>query len=165
MADGSVRVAESAALAEARAKAWATPLEDLHPGDPELFRTNTHWPYFERLRAEAPVHWCKDSEFGPYWSVTRYNDIMAVDTNHGVFSSDAALGGITIRDARPDLRRPSFIAMDPPKHDAQRKTVSPIVSPHNLATMEPIIRERAAKILDALPVGETFDWVAAYPSS
>ena len=36
--------------------------------------------------------------FGPYWSVTKYNDIMAVDTNHGVFSSAAALGGITIRD-------------------------------------------------------------------
>ena len=89
----------------------------------------------------------------------RYNDIMAVDTNHQVFSSDAALGGITIRDARPDLRRPSFIAMDPPRHDVQRKTVSPIVSPANLQTMEPIIRERAAKILDALPRGETFDWV------
>ena len=159
MAEGSVRVAQDAALEEARAKAYATPLEDFHVGDPELFRTNTHWPWFERLRAEEPVHFCKDSEFGPYWSVTRYNDIMAVDTNHGVFSSESALGGITIRDVRPDLRRPSFIAMDPPKHDAQRKTVSPIVSPSNLATMEPIIRERAARILDSLPVGETFNWV------
>jgi len=154
MADGAMKLAD-----EARLRAWSMPLEDMHPGDPELFRTNTHWPYFERLRKEAPVHWCRDSEFGPYWSVTRYNDIMAVDTNHQVFSSEAALGGITIRDARPDLRRPSFIAMDPPKHDVQRKTVSPIVSPTNLHMMEPIIRERAAKILDALPIGETFDWV------
>ncbi len=105
------------------------------------------------------MHYTPDSEFGAYWSVTRYNDIMAVDTNHGVFSSEAALGGITIRDARPDLRRPSFIAMDPPKHDAQRKVVSPIVAPANLAAMEPIIRERAGKILDALPIGETFNWV------
>ncbi|MCI3134463.1 cytochrome P450 [Phenylobacterium aquaticum] len=154
MADGAMKLAD-----EARLRAYSMPLEEMHPGDPELFRTNTHWPYFERLRKEAPVHWCRDSEFGPYWSVTRYNDIMAVDTNHQVFSSEAALGGITIRDARPDLRRPSFIAMDPPKHDVQRKTVSPIVSPTNLHMMEPIIRERAAKILDALPIGETFDWV------
>ena len=154
MADGASTLRD-----QAKAVAYATPLEDLNPGDPELFRTDTHWPYFERLRAEAPVHWCKDSEFGPYWSVTRYNDIMAVDTNHQVFSSDAALGGITIRDARPDLRRPSFIAMDPPKHDVQRKTVSPIVAPQNLALMEPIIRERAGRILDELPIGETFDWV------
>jgi cytochrome P450 len=154
MADGAMKLAD-----EARLRAYSMPLEEMHPGDPELFRTNTHWPYFERLRKEAPVHWCRDSEFGAYWSVTRYNDIMAVDTNHQVFSSEAALGGITIRDARPDLRRPSFIAMDPPKHDVQRKTVSPIVSPTNLHMMEPIIRERAAKILDALPIGETFDWV------
>jgi cytochrome P450 len=159
MADGSIRMAQDAALAAAREQAYATPLADFHVGDPDRFLTNTHWPWFERLRAEAPVHYCPESEFGAYWSVTRYNDIMAVDTNHGVFSSDAALGGITIRDARPELRRPSFIAMDPPKHDAQRKTVSPIVSPTNLATMEPIIRARAARILDQLPIGETFDWV------
>jgi cytochrome P450 len=154
MADGAMKLAD-----EARMRAYSMPLEEMHPGDPDLFRTNTFWPYFERLRAEDPVHWCKDSEFGPYWSVTRYNDIMAVDTNHAVFSSDAALGGITIRDARPDLRRPSFIAMDPPKHDVQRKTVSPAVSPMNLQILEPIIRERASKILDALPRGEAFDWV------
>jgi cytochrome P450 len=146
-------------LQDARRHAYATPLADLNPGDPDLFRTDTHWPYFERLRAEDPVHWCRESEFGPYWSVTKYQDIMAVDTNHQVFSSEAALGGITIRDSRPDVRRPSFIAMDPPKHDVQRKAVSPIVSPGNLALMEPIIRERATKILDALPVGETFNWV------
>jgi cytochrome P450 len=154
MADGSQAIAR-----DARERAYSTPLEDFHVGDPEHFLTNTHGPWFERLRAEEPVHWCRQSEFGPYWSVTKYNDIMAVDTNHGVFSSESALGGITIRDARPDLRRPSFIAMDPPRHDAQRKAVSPIVSPSNLANMEPIIRQRAGAILDALPVGETFDWV------
>jgi cytochrome P450 len=154
MADGSPSIARAA-----RERAYSTPLEDFHVGDPEHFLTDTHGPWFERLRAEAPVHWCRESEFGPYWSVTKYNDIMAVDTNHGVFSSESALGGITIRDARPDLRRPSFIAMDPPRHDAQRKAVSPIVSPANLANMEPIIRERAGRILDALPVDETFDWV------
>jgi cytochrome P450 len=159
MADGSPIIADSQKARAAREQAYATPIEDFHVGDPELFRTDTHWPWFERLRAEDPVHWCKDSEFGPYWSVTRFNDIMAVDTNHAVFSSDAGLGGITIRDARMDLRRPSFIAMDPPRHDAQRKVVSPVVAPHNLAAMEPIIRERAGKILDELPVGETFDWV------
>ena len=154
MADGNVHVREAA-----REKAYSTPLEDFHPGDPELFRTDSHWPWFERLRAEAPVHFCKDSEFGPYWSITKYSDIMGIDTNHAIFSSEAALVGITIRDARPDHRRPSFIAMDPPKHDVQRKTVSPVVSPANLAVLEPIIRERAARILDELPIGETFNWV------
>ena len=145
---------------EARERAYATPLADLHPGDPELFRSFAYHPVFERLRAEDPVHRCRESEFGPYWSVTLFNDIMAVDTNHQVFSSEADRGGISIRSARPQHhRRPSFIAMDPPKHDEQRKAVSPVVAPANLALLEPIIRERVRRIFDALPLGETFDWV------
>jgi cytochrome P450 len=83
---------------------------------------------------------------------------MAIDTNHKQFSSEASLGGITIfGDGKEPL--PMFIAMDPPKHDVQRKAVTPIVSPTNLKRLEPLIRERAAKILDALPVGVEFDWV------
>ena len=85
---------------DARSRAYSMPLEDIHVGDPQLFFSDSHWPYFERLRNEDPVHYCRDSEFGPYWSVTKYNDIMAVDTNHQVFSSDSALGGITIRRLR-----------------------------------------------------------------
>ena len=91
----------------ARERAYSMPLADFDPGDPELFRTDTFWPYFDRLRKEDPVHYCKDSMFGPYWSVTKYNDIMEIETNHAVFSSAASLGGITIRDvaARPAPRK------------------------------------------------------------
>ena len=113
---GTIEQTGEASLRAARDKANSLPLEDFNPGDPELFRSDTLWPYFDRLRKEDPVHYCKDSMFGPYWSVTKYNDIMAVDTNHGTFSSAAALGGITIRDVPPDLRRESFIAMDQPRH-------------------------------------------------
>jgi cytochrome P450 len=52
-----------------------------------------------------------------------------------------------------------FIAMDPPKHDVQRATVTPVVAPRNLVKLEDTIRGRVAKILDSLPRGETFDWV------
>ncbi|MGB5948307.1 MAG: cytochrome P450 [Parvibaculum sp.] len=138
---------------------YSIPIEEIDVANPELFRSNAMWPHFERLRREDPVHYCADSQFGPYWSVTKYHDIMAVDTNHAVFSSEAALGGITIRDGREDFRLPMFIAMDPPKHDAQRKVVSPIVAPENLARLEGTIRERAGRILDELPRNEPFDWV------
>ena len=84
---------------------------------------------------------------------------MAVDTNHKAFSSDAMMGGIVLRDLPMDFRRPSFISMDPPKHDEQRKIVAPIVAPMNLAKMSGTIRERVGRILDELPRGETFDWV------
>ena len=66
MSDGSIDI-----KAEAAARAWSMPLEDINVADPELFRSNTFWPYFERLRKEDPVHYCKEHEFGPYWSVTK----------------------------------------------------------------------------------------------
>ena len=155
MADGNL-----ANLTQAREEAYATPLEALNPAQPELFQADAMWPIFERLRAEDPVHYTAEHEFGPYWSITKYNDIMAVDTNHQQFSSDFMKGGITIAGGQANMDPlPMFIAMDPPKHDVQRKTVSPAVSPMNLANMEPLIRERAGKILDGLPIGEQFDWV------
>lgn len=122
----------------------------------DLFEHDAHWKYFERLRAESPVHYTEHSEFGPYWSITRYQDIMHVDTSHGVFSSE---GGITLADPDEDFTLPMFIAMDPPKHDDQRKVVSPVVAPMNLAKLESTIRSRAAGLLDALPIGEEIDWV------
>lgn len=135
---------------------YSIPLDKIDVAQAALFRDDAHWAYFERLRKEAPVHYCADSMFGPYWSITKYNDIMAVDTNHKVFSSE---GGITIRDQQDDFVLPMFIAMDPPKHDAQRKVVSPIVAPTNLARLESTIRERVDTILASLPIGEPFDWV------
>ncbi len=144
---------------EARDAAYSTPLAEIDVADPLLFKNNTICPSFERLRSEAPVHFCEtNEEAGPYWSVTRYKDIMAVDTNHQVFSSE---GGITLRDQDEDFKLPMFIAMDPPKHDEQRKVVQPMFTPQNLADLEPVIRERAGQILDELPRGETFNWVRA----
>jgi cytochrome P450 len=154
MADGSAQIAR-----DARERAYSTPLKDFHVADVDLFTSDTHWPWFERLRAEDPVHYCAQSEFGPYWSVTKFEDIIAVDGNHGAFSSDSERGGIAINDAFEPRARASFISLDPPTHDAQRKVVMPMFSGASMATLEPLIRERAGKILDELPIGETFDFV------
>jgi cytochrome P450 len=143
----------------ARDHAYAMPLDQFDVGNPELFRNYTFWPYFERLRKEDPVHYCRDSMFGPYWSVTKYNDIMAVETNHQVFSSAAALGGISITDLPMESRRESFITMDEPRHAPQRKTVAPMFTPTHLDNLALAIRQRSASCLDSLPRNETFDWV------
>jgi cytochrome P450 len=132
------------------------PLEDFDISQRELWDQDTKMEYFARLRDEAPVHFCKDSEFGPYWSLTRYADIMEVDSNWQDFSSEPA---ITIIDPEEDFPLPMFIAMDPPKHDDQRKTVQGAVAPANLKNLESTIRGRVQKVLDDLPVGEEFDWV------
>ncbi len=160
---------------------YSLPLDQINVAQPELFQNDAHWSYFERLRKEDPVHYCAESQFGPYWSVTKYKDIFEVDTNHKVFSSEA---GITVgglggspqqRKAAAEKRAADdnaeksqgqgfngfgmFIAMDPPKHDLQRATVTSVVAPPNLALLQDVIRERAAGILDSLPRNETFNWV------
>jgi cytochrome P450 len=139
--------------------AWSMPLDRIDVSNPHLYQDDTWHPYFARLRRDDPVHYTKDGIYGSFWSVTRYHDIMAVDTNQKAFSSDAMMGGIVIRDIPMDFRRPSFISMDQPKHDEQRRVVSPIVAPGNLQKLSGTIRERACRILDELPRGETFDWV------
>ena len=147
----------AAVLAAAREQAYAASLDTLDMSEVKRFQDGTVLPYFERLRKEAPVHYCANGQFGPFWSITTYKDIMSTDTNHKVFSSE---GGITLVEPRSDeMRAPMFIAMDPPKHDAQRKAVSPIVAPANLANLEGLIRSRVIKIIESLPVNETFDWV------
>jgi len=124
--------------------------------NPEIYRSDSWRPLFARLRAEDPVHWCTNEQFGGFWSITRFDDIVAVDSNHEAFSSEPA---ITIGDYGDDLPVRQFIAMDPPIHDVQRKAVQGVVDPHNLATLESVIRQRVVTMLNELPIGEPFDWV------
>jgi cytochrome P450 len=141
---------------------YSIPLDSINVGHPDLFEADTMWPYFERLRNEAPVHYCAKSQFGPYWSLTKFEDIMYADTHHQIFSSDSRIGGISLgggADPDPQFDLPMFIQEDPPKHDNQRKVVAPMFTPRNLMDLEPLIRERAGKILDNLPRNEDFNWV------
>jgi cytochrome P450 len=138
------------------------PLEGLNPADPQWFVDDTAGEIFARLRREDPVHrsYSPVPGIGSYWSVTRYRDIMQVETRHQVFSSDWSRGGITLMDFPPgEQQLQMFIAMDPPKHDDERKVVSPIAAPSNLEVWQGLIRERTCKVLDGLPRNETFDWV------
>ncbi|MEC8620638.1 MAG: cytochrome P450 [Pseudomonadota bacterium] len=146
----------SEAVATGAFDAHATALEDFDVSSAKLMQADQHWDYFARLRDEAPVHYCKDSMFGPYWSITRFADIMEIEKNWQDFSSDL---GITLGDRPEDFSTPNFIGMDPPKHDQQRQTVQGVVAPMNLKKMESLIRQRVVNILDSLPVEETFNWV------
>lgn len=133
-------------------------LADIDMNVGRLFQAGAHHAYFRRLREEAPVHYCdRNPWIGPYWSITRYKDVMAVDKNHEVFSSEPSIA--LIDELMPNAVVPSFIALDPPIHDEQRKVVTPAVAPFRLAQLDDLIRERTAEVLDGLPVGETFNWV------
>ncbi len=140
------------------------PIEDVNPLNPHLFRENRWHDHFARLRAEDPVHLNELDSAGRYWSLTKYDDIRAVDGDWKTFSSSS---GISIGprvdsddyQERARVQQGSFIAMDPPTHGEQRRTVQPVSAPSNLRNLEPLIRERTVNVLDSLPEGETFDWV------
>lgn len=126
----------------------------------ELYADDSWRPLFAQLRAENPIHYCPDSVFGPYWSVTRYDDIVAVEADPQTFSSSFEHGGIVLFDMQDtNVKLAMFIAMDDPEHGAQRKTVAPAFGPSEIAEHAVALRERTARLLDSLPVGETFDWV------
>ena len=149
------------------AEAATIPLAEMNPGRTDRFQADTLWPFFARLRREDPIHFTADSEFGPYWSITRWNDILAVDTDHEAFSSAEGIGLPNLEAMAeqekimgPRRRRGAgFITMDPPEHGPKRKAVSPTLAPANLSRMAPLVRERAGAILDSLPIGREFDWV------
>ncbi len=141
---------------EARRRANETPLDEIDVSHWDLFRDDTISPWFERLRREAPVHYCANGRTGDFWSITRFEDIRAIEMDVPHFSSE---GNITLVDQPPDFQSPMFIAMDPPVHDEQRRAVQPAVAPKAVKAMEPVIRERAGRILDELPEDTTFNWV------
>jgi len=147
----------SALLKKHRDYAFSMPIEQINPAQPHLFQQNAIWPYFERLRRDDPVHFCEKHEFGPYWSITKQEDIVSISRAPGIFSSE---GGVTIvNQGLVEGTLPMFIAMDPPRHAQHRGAVSPAFNPSAMGSLEPLIRERAGKILDSLPIGEEFDWV------
>lgn len=136
-------------------------LEKFDLSQVSLYQEDSWRPYFARLRKEAPVHYCADSLYGPYWSVTTHGLIKAVDTNHRDFSSARGIsiieeGELPVPDG---MAVRNFINMDPPAHDEHRRSVSSATAPSNLTRLEPVIRRRVVEILEGLPVGETFDWV------
>jgi cytochrome P450 len=142
---------------QAGADPYSIPLDKIDVSDSEIFETDTLWGYFERLRNEDPVHYCAESEFGPYWSVTRFDDILYVEKNPEIFSSARS---IVVGDPDPDFPlEAGFITMDGPRHIAHRKVAQPVAGPRNLKRLESLIRERVSETLDGLPLGETFDWV------
>lgn len=139
--------------------------EPINPARIDRFQDGTVHDLFTRLRAEAPVHFTPTSEFGPYWSITRYKDIVEIEALPLRYSSEMERGGISLVDADFIQREPDesqkvemFIAMDPPRHTEKRRVVAPAFTPSEIARLSGSIRERTARKLDSLPRDAVFDW-------
>ncbi len=140
----------------------ALAIEEINPLNPHLFRENRWQDHFARLRSEDPVHFNELGSAGRYWSVTKWDDIRAVESDWQTYSSAQGIAiGVPVGTELPKRidRMTSFIGMDPPTHNEQRRTVRGISAPSSLRNLESQIRERTVAVLDTLPEGETFDWV------
>lgn len=142
----------------------ASPIPPIDVARPELFAEDRWQEPFRELRAKAPIQYVPESKFGPYWSVTTYKPIVHIEALPKIFSSSWEHGGITLgietNRARPKERRmPQFIAMDPPRHTGQRRTIAPAFGPSEVAAMKAEAQQRTGALLDTLPLGQAFDWV------
>ena len=143
--------------------AYDVPIEEVNPLNAHLFLEDRWQEHFARLRAEDPVHFNELETSGRYWSITKYDDVRAVDGDWETYSSASGITlGLSVEKMRGEVlpqQLTPFIAMDPPTHTEQRKTVRGVSAPSNLRNIEPMIRERTAALLDSLPEDKAFDWV------
>ncbi|WP_322860288.1 cytochrome P450 [Mycobacterium europaeum] len=114
------------------------------------------YPMFARLREEAPLYYNAEYDF---FAVSRYADVNKALVDHATFSS--ARGAI-LELIKANLEIPSgmLIFEDPPIHDVHRKLLSRMFTPRRIASLEPMIRDYCAQLLDPLVGSGHFDFVA-----
>jgi cytochrome P450 len=98
------------------------------------------YPYYQDLRDNAP---CYKMPSWDVWVVSRYNDVVSVLRNHGVFSSTGGIG-IEWR------KRPLMGMYDPPEHTRLRRLVQPHFTPKAVSRLKPSLEARAERLVDRL---------------
>jgi cytochrome P450 len=127
------------------------------PTDPDLYRPEVYVqgpPHdrFAALRREHPVVFQPMPDQPGYWAVLRHADVVEVASHPEIFS--ASEGGVVLEDLDPpslEQMRDMLLAMDPPRHTAYRRKVSPRFKARVIAGMEDRIRSISAAILDTAP--------------
>ncbi|HLW69891.1 MAG TPA: cytochrome P450 [Candidatus Binataceae bacterium] len=133
-------------------------LDEVDLKNPDLYLAGVPHELFTRLRRDDPVHWNPEPDGRGFWSITKYDDIVAISKNPAVFSSARAHGGHRIFDENvvgvaglgAEETAAPMISMDPPEHNRFRRMLSPTFSPLRLKPLEERIHERVCAILDRL---------------
>ena len=114
------------------------------------------YPFFARLREEAPLYYNEQYDF---YALSRFADVNKALVDHETFSS--ARGAIVeLIKANIDIPPGTVIFEDPPIHDIHRKLLARMFTPRKVNALEPKIREYCARALDPLMGGGKFDFVA-----
>ena len=128
---------------------------DVHfdPYDVELIADP--YPMFARLRDQAPLYYNAEYDF---FALSRFADVNKAVIDHGTYSSAR---GVILELIKANLDIPSgmLIFEDPPIHDVHRKLLSRMFTPRKIASLEPMIRDFCAQLLDPLVGSGRFDFV------
>lgn len=135
--------------------------------DPDLYQARVPHDLFAELRRRSPVYWNPEVDGAGFWAVTRHADILEVSRQPEVFSSASANGGhrifneneVGLTGAGESAIGVPFISIDPPVHNAWRNVVLPALTPKRLGDIEARITERAAALIEQIPLGEAVDIV------
>ncbi|MER5886114.1 cytochrome P450 [Streptomyces sp. NPDC001941] len=132
---------------------------DLDLTDLDLFAHGTPHAAFRALRDRAPVFWNEEADGNKgFWSVTRYDDVAAVDRDAETWSSEQQ---VTLEELDEEqlLVRKSMIDTDGARHWALRKLLVREFSPRAVARYGDFLKQLTGATLDrALALGE-FDFV------
>jgi len=140
---------------------------DVDLGNPDLYVSGVPHEVFTWLRREDPVHWNPVTNGRGFWSMTKYDDIVAISKNPEVFSSAREHGGHRIYDENivgtagmgAEETDAPFISMDPPEHNRYRRMISPGFGPSRLKALEGQIHDRVCNILDRLGARKECEFV------
>ena len=108
------------------------------------FYVSNPYPTYAWLRENAPFYWDAANEL---WGVSRYDDIVEIETRKDVFiSSDQTKGGY-----RPNMPAdPAIIGLDDPVHQKRRNLVARRFTPKAVSGREEHVRGTVTSLLDAV---------------
>lgn len=116
-------------------------------------------------RREAPVYWHEPTDNTPdgegFWSVASHAETLAVLRDPATYSSvtggQRPFGGTLLQDLA--IAGQVLNMMDDPRHAQIRRLVSSGLTPRMIRRVEDDLRARTRRLLDAVVVGEPFDFL------
>ncbi|NKZ12725.1 cytochrome P450 [Mycolicibacterium septicum DSM 44393] len=114
------------------------------------------YPYYKRLRDEAPIYHNEDLKF---WALSRHSDVLQGFRNSVTLSNKHGVSLDPISRNDEAHRVMSFLALDDPGHLRLRTLVSKGFTPRRIRELEGRVTEIAHQHLDAALQSTTFDYV------
>ena len=113
---------------------------------------------FNRLRREEPVHWTEPQGYRPFWTVSKYNDIVEIESQPAKFINEPRLSlhpweqekaVLAMTGGKPNATR-MLVSMDGSDHTAHRRLAQGWFVPANLRKLEQGLAELAKDFVDRM---------------